>query len=193
MSDDQEEVIKGKLSAAKVYSLYEKLDHEQQEVFKDQVSELIRTARRSSVLSRGDRNDDQDEELREKIKELEEDKLELMNDYSEKSNAVELMKKKYDALHTEYSANVNKNRQLNMDLVESRLMFKQQCCVLVYFLKIARKQLVKFKTYLLDLGYESMNECIRYKYFGRKIVSQQEEVIHKEFKLRYGYTCQNKN
>jgi len=157
MSDDQEEVIKGKLSAAKVYSLYEKLDHEQQEVFKDQVSELIRTARRSSVLSRGDRNDDQDEELREKIKELEEDKLELMNDYSEKSNAVELMKKKYDALHTEYSANVNKNRQLNMDLVESRLMFKQQCCVLVYFLKIARKQLVKFKTYLLDLGYESMN------------------------------------
>lgn len=115
-------------------------------MFKEQVSELIRSARRSSVLSHGDRNDDQDEELREKIKELEEDKLELMNDFSEKSNAVELMKKKYDTLHNEYSANVNKNRQLNMDLVESRLMFKQQCCVLVYFLKIARKQLVKYKT-----------------------------------------------
>lgn len=63
-------------------------------MFKDQVSEVLRSYRRSSVLSNRDKNDEQDEDLRDKIKDLEEDKLELMNDFSSKSNEVELIKKK---------------------------------------------------------------------------------------------------
>jgi len=63
-------------------------------LFKDQVSEVLRSYRRSSVLSNRDKNDEQDEDLRDKIKDLEEDKLELMNDFSSKSNEVELIKKK---------------------------------------------------------------------------------------------------
>lgn len=63
-------------------------------MFKDQVSEVLRSYRRSSVLSNRDKNDEQDEDLRDKIKDLEEDKLELMNDFSSKSNEVELIKNK---------------------------------------------------------------------------------------------------
>jgi len=63
-------------------------------LFKDQVSEVLRSYRRSSVLSNRDKNDEQDEDLRDKIKDLEEDKLELMNDFSSKSNEVELIKNK---------------------------------------------------------------------------------------------------
>lgn len=63
-------------------------------MFKDQVSEVLRSYRRSSVISNRDKNDEQDEDLRDKIKDLEEDKLELMNDFSSKSNEVELIKNK---------------------------------------------------------------------------------------------------
>ena len=70
---------------------------------------------------------------------------------------------------------------MDIDMVESRLIFKQQCCVLVQFLKIARKQLVKFKSQVGDLGYDSISE------FKRNFGNMQN-VVFKEFKFIYDYT-----
>lgn len=102
MSDDiQDTILKGKLSATKLIDLYHTLDNEQQDLFKDQVSVITRAARSSSVLAKEDRNDDQDDELNEKIKELEEDKYELMNENAKKNSDIDTLKKKLDSLHNE--------------------------------------------------------------------------------------------
>jgi peptidoglycan hydrolase CwlO-like protein len=63
---------------------------------------------------------DQEEEIRN-----------IENELSTKRKDIYDLNAKLSRIQNEYDAMVSKNKHTNMDLVEARLLFKQQCCVLV--------------------------------------------------------------
>ena len=133
ISDDAEEVIKGKLTANKIIDLVNKLNNEEQELYKIHVSSILMSnKRRSTSIHSNDKHDDgSNEELKEKMLDQEEEIRNIENELSTKRKDIYDLNAKLSRIQNEYDAMVSKNKLTNMDLVEARLLFKQQCCVLV--------------------------------------------------------------